>query len=467
MTSLQYSKNQSSMFLRAETDFGLTMLRQSSISESVVISPVSVILALATIQIGAKGVTKTQISNAISQGASDVDIFKYYSSLSENVLHSRHGAKMRIANGLFVDGKKFVVRKKYEKVIIEKFASKVRSLRFWKKEETNQRIDAFVSHGTAGRIKHINTSSSIKGVLQVEYMHIFNEKRYYTENENMQLLSLRYKDTSYALNIFLPKKRNGFDALRSQLSGSLIQRSFSQLQSTYMTISLPKIKIETEFKLKSALRALGISELFSDKCDLSGITKTSQLKISSTAHKAIIEVAEDGTGEGESNSNYLPAVAPTGPHRAIEFIADHPFIFVLSKDLNPLFIGHAFLNAETDFGLNMLRQSPITEQLVISPISIIFALAMVQAGARGKTRTQINQVISSGATDEEIINYYSSLSKDIPISNEEVETRMANAFFLNKEFSIEKQYADAISGNYSAKVEAPRLSERKTNGPEN
>ncbi|KAK6758085.1 hypothetical protein RB195_015729 [Necator americanus] len=311
MTSLQYSKNQSSMFLRAETDFGLTMLRQSSISESVVISPVSVILALATIQIGAKGVTKTQISNAISQGASDVDIFKYYSSLSENVLHSRHGAKMRIANGLFVDGKKFVVRKKYEKVIIEKFASKVRPLHFWKKEETNQ----------------------------VEYMHIFNEKRYYTENENMQLLSLRYKDTSYALNIFLPKKRNGFDALRSQLSGSLIQRSFSQLQSTYMTISLPKIKIETEFKLKSALRALGISELFSDKCDLSGITKTSQLKISSTAHKAIIEVAEDGTGEGESNSNYLPAVAPTGPHRAIEFIADHPFIFVLSKDLNPLFIG--------------------------------------------------------------------------------------------------------------------------------
>ncbi|KAK6758073.1 hypothetical protein RB195_015720 [Necator americanus] len=400
MTSLQYSKNQSSMFLRAETDFGLTMLRQSSISESVVISPVSVILALAMIQIGAKGVTKTQISNAISQGASDVDIFKYYSSLSENVQHSRHGAKMRIANGLFVDGKKFVVRKKYEKVIIEKFASKVRSLRFWKREETNQRIDAFVSRGTAGRIKHINTSSSIKdalslmisaayftskwehsfakgsntfgefyygenikrraslwiqpppasfrnrktessllGVLQVEYMHIFNEKRYYTENENMQLLSLRYKDTSYALNIFLPKKRNGFDALRSQLSGSLIQRSFSQLQSTYMTISLPKIKIETEFKLKSALRALGISELFSDKCDLSGITKTSQLKISSTAHKAIIEVAEDGTGEGESNSNYLPAVAPTEAHRAIEFIADHPFIFVLSKDLNPLFIG--------------------------------------------------------------------------------------------------------------------------------
>ncbi|KAK6758086.1 hypothetical protein RB195_015729 [Necator americanus] len=355
MTSLQYSKNQSSMFLRAETDFGLTMLRQSSISESVVISPVSVILALATIQIGAKGVTKTQISNAISQGASDVDIFKYYSSLSENVLHSRHGAKMRIANGLFVDGKKFVVRKKYEKVIIEKFASKVRPLHFWKKEETNQRIDAFVSHGTAGRIKHINTSSSIKNALSLmisaayftsKWEHSFAKgsntfgEFYCGENiKRRASLWIQPPPASFRKRKTERSLLNGFDALRSQLSGSLIQRSFSQLQSTYMTISLPKIKIETEFKLKSALRALGISELFSDKCDLSGITKTSQLKISSTAHKAIIEVAEDGTGEGESNSNYLPAVAPTGPHRAIEFIADHPFIFVLSKDLNPLFIG--------------------------------------------------------------------------------------------------------------------------------
>ncbi|ETN79637.1 hypothetical protein NECAME_18086 [Necator americanus] len=53
-----------------------------------------------------------------------------------------------------------------------------------------------------------------------------------------------------------------------------------------------------------------------------------------------LQVSEDGTGEGESNSNYLPAVAQTEAHRAIEFIADHPFIFVLSKDFNPLFIGH-------------------------------------------------------------------------------------------------------------------------------
>ncbi|KIH56471.1 hypothetical protein ANCDUO_13348 [Ancylostoma duodenale] len=56
----------------------------------------------------------------------------------------------------------------------------------------------------------------------------------------------------------------------------------------------------------------------------------------------------------------------------------------------------AFLNAEMEFGLNMLRQSPVNEHPVVSPLSVIFALAMVHAGANGKTKTQINQVISNG-----------------------------------------------------------------------
>lgn len=55
-------------FLKAETDFGMRMLRESSINETCVVSPVSVILALAALQVGAKGLTKTQISRAISDG---------------------------------------------------------------------------------------------------------------------------------------------------------------------------------------------------------------------------------------------------------------------------------------------------------------------------------------------------------------------------------------------------------------
>ncbi|KHJ78242.1 hypothetical protein OESDEN_22138, partial [Oesophagostomum dentatum] len=104
------------------------------------------------------------------------------------------------------------------------------------------------------------------------------------------VLSLPYKDTSYAFNVFLPKVRYGLDALRKKLTGATIQKLLSQLKSTYMTISLPKMKIETDFKLKAALMAMGVTEMFSDNADLSGITKLLPLKVSDAVHKAIIEV---------------------------------------------------------------------------------------------------------------------------------------------------------------------------------
>ncbi|RCN28869.1 serine proteinase inhibitor, partial [Ancylostoma caninum] len=80
----------------------------------------------------------------------------------------------------------------------------------------------------------------------------------------------------------------------------------------------------------------------------------------------------------------------------------------------------AFLNAEMDFGLDMVRQSLVTETMAVSPLSVIFALALVQVGAKGRTKEQINEAISDGG----------------------------------KRFSIEKQYADTIIEKYSAKVEA-------------
>ncbi|KIH56470.1 hypothetical protein ANCDUO_13347 [Ancylostoma duodenale] len=107
-----------------------------------------------------------------------------------------------------------------------------------------------------------------------------------------------------------------------------------------------------------------------------------------------------------------------------------------------------------EFGLNMLRQSPVNEQLVVSPLSVIFALAMVHARANGKTKTQINRVISNGATDDDTVGFYSNLAKDTLTPSNGVQMRIANAFFLDKNFTIESQYADTITGKYAAKVEA-------------
>ncbi|PIO71515.1 hypothetical protein TELCIR_06593 [Teladorsagia circumcincta] len=102
----------------------------------------------------------------------------------------------------------------------------------------------------------------------------------------------------------------------------------------------------------------------------------------------------------------------------------------------------------------MLRYAPAYDSLVVSPMSVIFALAMVQAGAKGNTKSQINSVISKGASDNEIEEHYSELSHQIMNAMSGVNSRIANAFFLNKQFQIEKVYEQTIKKNYDAKVEA-------------
>ncbi|ETN86992.1 serine proteinase inhibitor [Necator americanus] len=164
------------------------------------------------------------------------------------------------------------------------------------------------------------------------------KKRYYAEDEDMQVLSLPYQDASYAFNILLPKKKFGLEELRKKLNGTTIKRVLSQLESTMLgEISIPKMKIETDYKLKEALMAIGVTEMFSDAADLTGITRSRPLKVSSAAHRALIEVDEGGTTAAAATS--VRFILTSGSIYPTNFIADHPFIFILTKNHNPLFMG--------------------------------------------------------------------------------------------------------------------------------
>ncbi|CAJ0589427.1 unnamed protein product [Cylicocyclus nassatus] len=98
------------------------------------------------------------------------------------------------------------------------------------------------------------------------------------------------------------------------------------------------MKIETDFKLKEALLAMGVTEMFSKKADLTGITSAPPLRVSDAAHKAIIEVDEEGTTAAAATAfKIVPESAVAD--ESIKFIANHPFIFILTKNKHPLFMG--------------------------------------------------------------------------------------------------------------------------------
>ncbi|KAK6758048.1 hypothetical protein RB195_015703 [Necator americanus] len=360
-----------SSFLTAETDFGLNMIRQVPITESLVVSPVSVILALTMIQLGAKGKTKTQINQLISKGSTDMEIVDYYSNLSSQIQHVNNGVNTKIANGFFLN-KDFVIENQYRDEITKKYSALIQSLDFKKEEQAAKIINQFVNKSTAGKITKLVEAKTLKDAFsvvvnaiyfnaewenkfdnessttskfysaeekskEITFMNDYGVPRLYVENRDVQVLSLPYKDPSFAFNIFLPKQRFNLAAVRKNLDGETIQKLLSQLRTTMVSITIPKMKMENDFKLKEALIAMGITEMFSDNANLTGIARTPPLYVSEANHKAVIEVDEAGTtAAGATSFNIMVRTAMRQPKI---FVADHPFIFVLTKDKNPLFIG--------------------------------------------------------------------------------------------------------------------------------
>ncbi|EYC33141.1 hypothetical protein Y032_0002g622 [Ancylostoma ceylanicum] len=401
-------------FLNAELDFGLSMLRQVPVTQQLVVSPISVIFALAMVQAGARGKTKMQIDQAISRGAADGAVVDYYSKLSRAIMTSNNGTQARIANGFFID-KRFNISNEYANTVSSMYSAKIESLDFTQPEQAAKTIENFVSQVTSGKLQNIANADTVKDAFAVlinaiyfnaeweykflkgsssnrtfnttnntgrliEFVNESDEERLYAEDQDMQLLSLRYKDPSYALNIFLPKNRFAIEQLREKLDGAYIQHMFSQLNMTSLRISIPKIKIETDFRLEEALMAMNVSEMFNDSADLTGITDSLRLKVSSATHKAIIEVDEDGTtAAAVTLFKLIPRFAPP---ESVIFSADHPFIFILTKDKNPLFIGQ-FLEYHTKGHMwkpHALYPSIIFALLLYNGIVVIFLRPVCDQG---------------------------------------------------------------------------------------
>ncbi|KAK6048901.1 hypothetical protein COOONC_13595 [Cooperia oncophora] len=84
--------------------------------------------------------------------------------------------------------------------------------------------------------------------------------------------------------------------------------------------------------------AMGVTNIFSDKADLTGIAEKPPLKVSRAAHRAIIEVYEEGTTAAAATL-FKSTRKKLILKRPLSFRADHPFLFILTKDKNPLFMG--------------------------------------------------------------------------------------------------------------------------------
>jgi serpin B len=115
--------------------------------------------------------------------------------------------------------------------------------------------------------------------------------------------------------------------------------------------------------------------------------------------------------------------------------------------------------ATTAFGLDLLRIEDFAAgNVVLSPASIAFALAMARAGAGGETASQMDTVMHSAAESgsgnglNSLDQALAGLSGTVTVGgqDQQLTLRIANAPFAQRGYPLESAYLDALATKFGA-----------------
>jgi len=118
------------------------------------------------------------------------------------------------------------------------------------------------------------------------------------------------------------------------------------------------------------------------------------------------------------------------------------------------------VNSTNDFSFNLFRtaQDDTEEQpksLILSPLSITFALGMLNNGASGETQRQINEVLGFGETGANSINAfcYKMLARASTL-DPQTKVMTANTIYVNKPYELQADFTAKAKTYYDAEPES-------------
>jgi len=116
------------------------------------------------------------------------------------------------------------------------------------------------------------------------------------------------------------------------------QKSREGMLYRRLALSLPKFDVNSDIDLKEGLRALGVTDVFTEGvADYSPLTDE-DIVLTDARHSARVKIDEEGC---EAAAVTIMQAGPAGEMaEVIDFTVDRPFIFVITSDVDlPLFVG--------------------------------------------------------------------------------------------------------------------------------
>uniref|UniRef100_A0A915DCK1 Serpin domain-containing protein n=1 Tax=Ditylenchus dipsaci TaxID=166011 RepID=A0A915DCK1_9BILA len=360
------TSNSNALILEAQTDFGLNLLRQSTTNSkaSVVLSPLSVAIALSMAYAGARDETEAELNKLLANGQPKEEVHKFFGMMLQKIAKSEKNYTLEAANRIYVK-EDYPILEEYKKLLNNHYQGQFESVDFSQSQAAANKINEFVVNATHGKIHDLIEAGSLSGMTRMVlinaiyfkgtwavqfdpklttkkafYVSEGTEKQVdmmqktssfvYSDNGEMQLLGLPYKNNEVFMFVVLPKERYGLENVLKNLTGQSLLGLVQQRQKREVRVILPKFKLESTHTLAPILKNLGLQRSVSSSANFNGVSGSGGLQISEILQKAFIETNEEGTEAAAATAVMIRAMSARPDY--VYFTADHPFAYFLVTD---------------------------------------------------------------------------------------------------------------------------------------
>ena len=359
----------------AATDFGVRLF-QTSMEEgkNTLISPLSVLYALAMTANGADGETLAQMQQVLGMDSDDLNC---YMLAYMDLLPEAEEYKMSLANSIwFKDDPNFTVNESFLQTNADYYGSSIYKAAFdegtrndinnWVKEHTDEMIPEILDEIPDEAIMYLVNALAFEaqwddvydefqvrdgiftkedGTKQdVEMMHA-DEYKYLSDDLATGFIKY-YEGRKYAFAALLPNEDVTVQQYVDSLTGSHLQKMLADPEEIQVFTCIPKFESEYDIEMSEVLQEMGMTDAFDWRiADFSKLGTYNvdgmNICINRVLHKTFISVAEQGTKAGAATAVEMVAEGAAEIQEYREVILDRPFVYILIDcETNlPFFIG--------------------------------------------------------------------------------------------------------------------------------
>ncbi|KAM5338799.1 alpha-1-antitrypsin-like isoform 1-T3 [Glossophaga mutica] len=334
-------------------------------------SPVSIATAFAMLSLGARGETHTQILEGLEFNLTEraeADIHKSFQNLLKTLNQPDNQLQLTTGNGLFINESAKLVDKFLEDVK-KLYHSEAFSVNFRNSEEAKKQINDYVEKGTQGKIVdlvkelnedtvfalvnyiffkgkwekpfevdqttegdfHVDAATTIK-VPMMHRLGMFD--LHYCEHMSSWVLLMDYVGNATAF--FILPDEGKMRHMQCSFAPDILVKFLEKRSPRSADLYLPKLSISGTYDLKTILGQMGITKVFNNGAELSGLSEEVPLTLSKAVHKAVLTIDERGTEA--AGATVLEAIPMSIPPTVM---FNRPFLLIIYDRItkSPLFVG--------------------------------------------------------------------------------------------------------------------------------